>query len=101
MLKFFDLLIEDYKIQNFLTAYPDAFRPLDSIVDPDKFMDYKLSVMTKDNHRYGAPFDSGVAALFYRTDYLKEAGPGFDREKVIQRCVELKRDVVIVSQNDV
>lgn len=68
------VLIEDYKIQNFLTAYPDAFRPLDSIVDPDKFMDYKLSVMTKDNHRYGVPFDSGVAALFYRTDYLKEAG---------------------------
>lgn len=27
-------------------------------------------------------------------DYLAETGPEFDREKVIRRCVELKRDVV-------
>ena len=23
---------------------------------------------------YGIPFDSGVAAVFYRTDYIEEAG---------------------------
>ena len=33
-------------------------------------------------------------------DYLKEAGPAFDREKVIQRCVELKRDVVMEDEFD-
>ena len=34
-------------------------------------MDYKLGVMTQDNKVYGVPFDSGVAALFYRTDYIE------------------------------
>ena len=33
-------------------------------------------------------------------DYLKKAGLDFDREAVISRCVELKRDVVMVDEFD-
>lgn len=32
--------------------------------------------------------------------YLEETGPEFDREKVIARCVELKRDAVIQDERD-
>ena len=44
--------------------------------------------------KYGIIYDR---AFF---DYLKEAGPEFDREKVIRRCVELKRDVVMEDEFD-
>lgn len=33
-------------------------------------------------------------------DYLTEAGPEFDREAVIRRCVEMKRDVVMEDEFD-
>lgn len=68
------VLIEDYKAQNFLTAYPDAFEPLDDIVNTTDYLDYKFGVNTHNNHIYGVPFDSGVCGLFYRIDYLEQAG---------------------------
>lgn len=68
------VLIEDYRIQNYLSSYPGELRDLTSLVNSSNFMDYKLSVMTKENKTYGVPFDSGVAALFYRTDYIQAAG---------------------------
>ncbi len=68
------VLIEDYRIQNFLKSFPGELRDLSAIVDPGKFMDYKLRVMTDDGKVYGVPFDSGVAALFYRRDYIRQAG---------------------------
>jgi len=68
------VLIEDYKIQNYLLSYPEDIKDLSSYVDPSKFMDYKLSVMTEGDKMYGVPFDSGVTALFYRKDYIEAAG---------------------------
>lgn len=68
------VLIEDYKIQNYLTAYPESFVELSDIVKEDDFDDYKFSVNKVDDKIYGVPFDSGVAALFYRTDYVEQAG---------------------------
>ena len=68
------VLIEDYRIQGYLTAYQDAFEDLTDIVDEDAFMDYKFAVNKVDDKIYGVPFDSGVAGLFYRTDILEEAG---------------------------
>lgn len=69
------VLIEDYRIQNYLTSYAGELKDLSSIVKKDAFMDYKLKVMTGENGEiYGVPFDSGSAALFYRTDYIKQAG---------------------------
>jgi len=67
-------LIEDYRIQNFLTSYPGEIKELTGSVDPSKFVDYKLKFMTDVDKIYGVPFDSGVTALFYRTDIMEEAG---------------------------
>lgn len=44
--------------------------------------------------KYGILYDR---AFF---DYLRQAGPEFDREAVIRRCVELKRDVVMQDEFD-
>ena len=44
--------------------------------------------------KYGILYDP---AFF---SYLEETGPGFDREQVIRRCVELKRDVVMEDEFD-
>lgn len=44
--------------------------------------------------KYGVIYDR---AFF---DYLSETGVNFDREKVIRRCVELKRDVVMEDEFD-
>ena len=44
--------------------------------------------------KYGILYDR---ALF---DYLKQEGAGFDREQVIRRCVELKRNVVARDEFD-
>lgn len=68
------VLIEDYKAQNFLTAYPDALADLTDIVDESAFSEYKFAVNKSGGRIYGVPFDSGVAGLFYRTDYIEQAG---------------------------
>lgn len=68
------VLIEDYSAQKFLTSYPDAFTNLEKIIDYTKFAKYKVLPMTVDGKIYGIPFDSGVAGLFYRRDYLAQAG---------------------------
>lgn len=68
------VLIEDYRIQNYLTAYKDEFADLSSVVKPSDFAAYKTGVDQVDGKMYGVPFDSGVAALFYRTDLVEKAG---------------------------
>ncbi|KAF1303165.1 ABC transporter substrate-binding protein [Enterococcus sp. JM9B] len=68
------VLIEDYRIQGYLSSYPDAFSDLTDIVSEDDFSSYKFAVNKVDDKIYGVPFDSGVAGLFYRQDYLEEAG---------------------------
>lgn len=68
------VLIEDYRIQNYLKSYPGVLSDLSDITKTDKFMDYKLKIMTQDNKVYGVPFDSGVACVFYRSDLIKQAG---------------------------
>ncbi|MBU3145176.1 ABC transporter substrate-binding protein [Clostridium sp. CF012] len=68
------VLIEDYRSQNFLTSYPDAFKDMSSKIKSEDFMDYKLKSDSSNGKLYGVPFDSGVAALFYRTDLIEKAG---------------------------
>lgn len=68
------VLIEDYNAQKFLKSYPGAFADLTNKINYKDFADYKVSLMTVDGKIYGVPFDSGVAGLFYRTDYLEQAG---------------------------
>ncbi|GGA46654.1 extracellular solute-binding protein [Paenibacillus physcomitrellae] len=68
------VLIEDYRAQSFLKAYPDAFYDLSSLIKPEDYADYKIASSSLDGKQYGVPFDSGVAGLYVRTDYLKDAG---------------------------
>lgn len=68
------VLIEDYKIQGYLTAYPNEFADLSDIASADDFAQYKTGINQIDGKMYGIPFDSGVAALFYRTDLIEQAG---------------------------
>ena len=68
------VLIEDYRIQGYLSSYPDAFAELNDIVKEDDFSSYKFAVNKVDDKIYGVPFDSGVAGVYYRRDYLEQAG---------------------------
>ena len=72
------VLIEDYRAQSFLQAYPDAFFALDEYINASDFADYKVGPTSYDGKQYGVPFDSGVAGLYVRTDYLQEAGYSVD-----------------------
>ncbi|URN94076.1 MAG: extracellular solute-binding protein [Candidatus Pristimantibacillus lignocellulolyticus] len=68
------VLIEDYRAQSFLQAYPDSFFALDEFIKADDFADYKIGSTSYDGKQYGVPFDSGVTGLYVRTDYLEQAG---------------------------
>lgn len=60
-----------------------------STLPPEIFRDGCAEVI-----KYGILYDR---AFF---DYLRSTGPEFDRERVIHRCVELKRDVVAEDEFD-
>ena len=68
------VLVEDYRIQGYLQAYQDEFADLSSVAKPEDFAEYKTGVNYVDGKLYGIPFDSGVAATFYRTDLIEQAG---------------------------
>ncbi|MFK0274302.1 ABC transporter substrate-binding protein [Ensifer sp. NPDC090286] len=68
------VLIEDYGAQKYLQSFPGAFAPLSGTVDYSGFAPYKVELMTLDGQVYGMPFDSGVTGLYYRKDYLEQAG---------------------------
>ncbi len=68
------VLIEDYSAQKYLQSFPGSFAALSGKVDFSGFAPYKVELMTDDKKVYGMPFDSGVTGLFYREDYLAEAG---------------------------
>jgi lactose/L-arabinose transport system substrate-binding protein len=68
------VLIEDYRAQSFLQAYPDSFEELTGSFKADDFASYKIAPTSLDGKNYGLPFDTGVTGLYVRTDYLEEAG---------------------------
>lgn len=68
------VLIGDLAAQGYLMSYPGAFTAMDGIINYDDFASYKKASVSYDGAGYGVPFDTGVAALFYRTDYIEEAG---------------------------
>ncbi|GIN57943.1 ABC transporter substrate-binding protein [Lederbergia ruris] len=72
------VLIEDYRAQSFLQAYPDAFYDLSDYFNSDDFAKYKIESASLDGKIYGLPFDTGVAGLYVRTDMLDEAGYSVD-----------------------
>lgn len=68
------ILMEDYRAQGFLQSYSDAFYDLSGVIKASDFADYKIGPTSYDGKQYGVPFDSGVTGLYYRTDYLEQAG---------------------------
>lgn len=68
------VLIEDYGAQKYLQSFPGAFAELSGKIDHSGFAPYKVQLMTVDNKVYGMPFDSGVTGLYYRKDYIEQAG---------------------------
>lgn len=71
------LMIEDDHVQGYLDSFPKEFvnvskKGFDS--EKNKFPNYKVSLLSKNGNIYGFPFDSGPAAVFYRTDIFKQAG---------------------------
>ncbi|ANE46278.1 ABC transporter substrate-binding protein [Paenibacillus swuensis] len=68
------VLIEDYRAQSFLQAYPDSFYEMTGKYKTEDFAEYKIAPTSLDGKNYGLPFDTGVSGMYVRTDYLKDAG---------------------------
>ena len=68
------VLIQDDVAQKYLQSFPNAFVPLSDSIDPSAFAQYKVKAATYNGKSYSLPFDSGVTGLFYRSDYLEQAG---------------------------
>lgn len=68
------VLISDLNAQGYLMSYPDAFKSMDDVINYKDFAPYKKDSVSYDGKGYGVPFDTGVAGLFYRRDYLEEVG---------------------------
>ncbi|MDT3663637.1 MAG: extracellular solute-binding protein [Anaerobiospirillum sp.] len=78
------VLIEDYRVQNFLTGYPDFLKEVgDKIDTKNTFVDYKVAASSLKGKSYGIPFDSGVTAAFIRIDLFEKAGYTMDDFKDI------------------
>ncbi len=68
------ILSEDANVQKYLQSYPGAFRDMKDEVDFSNFAEYKVKVLTLEDGIYGVPFDIGTEGLFYRQDYMEQAG---------------------------
>lgn len=95
------VLIEDYRIQGYLNAYLNEFADLSDVANPTDFAEYKTGVNTIDGKMYGIPFDSGVAAVFYRTDYIEAAGYTQDDMKDLtwEKYIEIGKAVKEATGN--
>jgi lactose/L-arabinose transport system substrate-binding protein len=89
------VLIEDYGAQKYLQSFPGSFAALTDKIDYSGFAKYKVDLMTLEGQVYGVPFDSGVTGLYYRTDYLEQAGyKASDMENLTwDRFIEIGKDV--------
>ena len=89
------VLIQDDIAQKYLQSFPGAFEPLSDSIDMSVFAPYKVAAATLDGKSYSVPFDSGVTGLFYRSDYLEQAGfTAADLENITwDRLVEIGKTV--------
>ncbi|QJC51427.1 extracellular solute-binding protein [Paenibacillus albicereus] len=72
------VLIEDYRAQSFLQAYPDSFYKMSDLIQSDDFAEYKIASTSLDGEQYGVPFDTGVTGLYVRKDLMEQAGYSVD-----------------------
>lgn len=68
------VLMDDYDAQNMLINYEGKFAELSEEIDMSQFADYKVNIVSHNDGVYAVPFDSGSAGLYYRVDYIEEAG---------------------------
>ncbi|WP_270164472.1 ABC transporter substrate-binding protein [Paenibacillus sp. SYP-B4298] len=68
------ILVNDPNVQKYVTAYPNTFADFTGKIDYSQFSPYKADAVKVDGKMYGVPFDIGVTGMFYRTDYLEQAG---------------------------
>ena len=68
------LLMGDYSAQSFLNNYEGKYADLTDAMDFSQFAPYKVKAYTVGDRVYGVPFDSGSAGIYYRKDYLEQAG---------------------------
>lgn len=68
------ILVNDPNIQKYVTSYPNTFADFTDKVDFSQFSSYKVDALRIDDKVYGVPFDIGVTGMFYRSDYLEQAG---------------------------
>lgn len=89
------VLIEDYRAQSFLQAYPDSFHELTGSFKSEDFAEYKIAPTSLDGKNYGLPFDTGVTGLYVRRDYLEQAGYKLDDLKDIdwKQYIEIGKKV--------
>ncbi|MFV2047149.1 ABC transporter substrate-binding protein [Metabacillus sp. YM-086] len=104
------VLIEDYRAQSFLQAYPDSFHEITGSFKTEDFASYKLAPTSLDGKNYGLPFDTGVTGLYVRTDYLEQAGytvedlKGIDWNEYIEIGKKVKeatgKNMITLDPND-
>ncbi|HVZ14629.1 MAG TPA: extracellular solute-binding protein [Bauldia sp.] len=96
------VLIQDDVAQKYLQAFPGAFEPLSDSIDESKFAAYKVKAATYNGKSYSLPFDSGVTGLFYRSDYLAQAGYKADDLKDIDwdQLIKIGQDVKAKTGHD-
>jgi len=89
------VLIQDDVAQKYLQSFPGAFEPLSDSIDMTAFAPYKVAAATLDGKSYSLPFDSGVTGLFYRADYLEEAGYKADalQDLTWDQFIQIGKDV--------
>ncbi len=68
------ILVNDSNIQKFVKSYPGAFADFTGKLDVSQFSQYKTDILLVEDQLYGVPFDIGVTGMFYRRDYLEQAG---------------------------
>ncbi|MEH7384240.1 sugar ABC transporter substrate-binding protein [Bacillus sp. JJ1521] len=85
------MLQTDDELQGKLEAFPGAFANLSELgYDEFKkdFPEFKIDAASKDGNIYAMPFDTGPAAIFYRTDLFEEAGVNPEEIKTWDDYVE-------------
>jgi lactose/L-arabinose transport system substrate-binding protein len=65
---------EDAGVPRYVNAFPGAFVDLSDATDFSKFAASKVMAATYDGKVYGIPYDNGTGVLYYRKDYLEQAG---------------------------
>lgn len=68
------ILANDNNVIKYVSSYEGAFANLSDDINIKDFVKYKVDGITVDGKLYAVPFDIGSAGMFYRRDYIEQAG---------------------------